>query len=70
MSSCLVEVRANVTVEIRRQKTNNIKNWTSIGELFSDIIVQSEKRVDSSGRVYFVNHRNRTTQWQDPRLQG
>lgn len=29
-----------------------------------------EKRVDSSNRVYFVNHRNRTTQWEDPRTQG
>ena len=30
----------------------------------------SEKRVDSTGRVYFVNHKNRTTQWEDPRTQG
>lgn len=22
------------------------------------------------GRVYFVNHKNRTTQWEDPRTQG
>lgn len=29
-----------------------------------------EKRVDSNGRVYFVNHKNRTTQWEDPRTQG
>lgn len=29
-----------------------------------------EKRVDQSGRVYFVNHQNRTTQWDDPRTQG
>ncbi|PAV62280.1 hypothetical protein WR25_14773 [Diploscapter pachys] len=30
-----------------------------------------EKRVDTgSGRVYFVNHFNRTTQWEDPRTQG
>ncbi|KAK3589293.1 hypothetical protein CHS0354_026945 [Potamilus streckersoni] len=29
-----------------------------------------EKRVDANGRVYFVNHRNRTTQWEDPRTQG
>ncbi|XP_074644434.1 E3 ubiquitin-protein ligase Su(dx)-like [Tubulanus polymorphus] len=29
-----------------------------------------EKRVDNNGRVYFVNHRNRTTQWEDPRTQG
>ena len=27
-----------------------------------------EKRMDS-GRTYFVNHRNRTTQWDDPRTQ-
>lgn len=29
-----------------------------------------EKRVDGNNRVYFVNHRNRTTQWEDPRTQG
>ncbi|XP_052815238.1 E3 ubiquitin-protein ligase Su(dx)-like [Mya arenaria] len=29
-----------------------------------------EKRADANGRVYFVNHRNRTTQWEDPRTQG
>lgn len=29
-----------------------------------------EKRVDPNGRVYFVNHKNRTTQWEDPRTQG
>jgi len=28
-----------------------------------------EKRIDNAGRVYFVNHRNRTTQWEDPRIQ-
>lgn len=28
-----------------------------------------EKRTDN-GRVYFVNHKNRTTQWEDPRTQG
>ncbi|CAG0889611.1 unnamed protein product [Darwinula stevensoni] len=29
-----------------------------------------EKRIEPNGRVYFVNHRNRTTQWEDPRTQG
>ncbi|KAK7114006.1 E3 ubiquitin-protein ligase Su(dx)-like isoform X2 [Littorina saxatilis] len=29
-----------------------------------------EKRADPNGRVYFVNHKNRTTQWEDPRTQG
>lgn len=29
-----------------------------------------EKRVDANSRVYFVNHKNRTTQWEDPRTQG
>ncbi|CAG0917564.1 unnamed protein product [Notodromas monacha] len=28
-----------------------------------------ERRTDN-GRVYFVNHKNRTTQWEDPRTQG
>lgn len=29
-----------------------------------------EKRVQPSNKVYFVNHKNRTTQWEDPRTQG
>uniref|UniRef100_A0A8C5BWE6 E3 ubiquitin-protein ligase n=1 Tax=Gadus morhua TaxID=8049 RepID=A0A8C5BWE6_GADMO len=29
-----------------------------------------EKRTDSTGRVYFVHHQTRTTQWEDPRTQG
>ncbi|XP_062315854.1 E3 ubiquitin-protein ligase Itchy-like [Osmerus eperlanus] len=29
-----------------------------------------EKRTDSTGRVYFVHHPTRTTQWEDPRTQG
>ncbi|EDO49328.1 predicted protein [Nematostella vectensis] len=28
-----------------------------------------EKRVETNGRVYFVNHNTRTTQWEDPRTQ-
>nr|XP_055044712.1 itchy E3 ubiquitin protein ligase b isoform X1 [Misgurnus anguillicaudatus] len=29
-----------------------------------------EKRTDSNGRVYFVHHATRSTQWEDPRTQG
>lgn len=29
-----------------------------------------ERRVQPEGRPYFVNHKNRTTQWEDPRTQG
>jgi len=29
-----------------------------------------EQKVDSESRIYFVNHKNRTTQWDDPRVQG
>uniref|UniRef100_A0A667ZJR5 E3 ubiquitin-protein ligase n=1 Tax=Myripristis murdjan TaxID=586833 RepID=A0A667ZJR5_9TELE len=29
-----------------------------------------EKRTDTNGRVYFVHHTTRTTQWEDPRTQG
>ncbi|XP_056131400.1 itchy E3 ubiquitin protein ligase b [Lampris incognitus] len=29
-----------------------------------------EKRTDANGRVYFVHHPTRTTQWEDPRTQG
>uniref|UniRef100_A0A8B9L9X4 E3 ubiquitin-protein ligase n=1 Tax=Astyanax mexicanus TaxID=7994 RepID=A0A8B9L9X4_ASTMX len=30
----------------------------------------SKKRTDSNGRMYFVHHPTRTTQWEDPRTQG
>ncbi|CAB1323311.1 unnamed protein product [Coregonus sp. 'balchen'] len=33
------------------------------------LLVPVEKRQDN-GRVYFVNHNTRTTQWEDPRTQG
>uniref|UniRef100_A0AAX7U1K5 E3 ubiquitin-protein ligase n=1 Tax=Astatotilapia calliptera TaxID=8154 RepID=A0AAX7U1K5_ASTCA len=29
-----------------------------------------QKRTDSNGRVYFVHHPTRSTQWEDPRTQG
>lgn len=29
-----------------------------------------EKRMQPNSKVYFVNHKNRTTQWEDPRTQG
>lgn len=29
-----------------------------------------ERKFDSTGRIYFVNHKNKTTQWEDPRTQG
>ncbi|XP_076358019.1 NEDD4-like E3 ubiquitin-protein ligase WWP2 isoform X1 [Tachypleus tridentatus] len=29
-----------------------------------------EKQMDRNGRVYFVNHKNKTTQWEDPRTLG
>ncbi|XP_078274932.1 E3 ubiquitin-protein ligase Itchy-like [Rhinoraja longicauda] len=29
-----------------------------------------EKRTDNNGRMYFVNHLTRTTQWEDPRTEG
>ena len=34
------------------------------------VSVSPEKRTDSNGRVYFVQHTTRTTQWEDPRTQG
>lgn len=36
----------------------------------SSVFAILEKRVDQNNRVYFVNHKNRTTQWEDPRIQG
>uniref|UniRef100_A0A8B9RJI2 E3 ubiquitin-protein ligase n=1 Tax=Astyanax mexicanus TaxID=7994 RepID=A0A8B9RJI2_ASTMX len=32
--------------------------------------LHAEKRTDSNGRMYFVHHPTRTTQWEDPRTQG
>ena len=29
-----------------------------------------ERRMDPNKRVYYVNHKNKTTQWEDPRTQG
>ena len=29
-----------------------------------------ERRRQPEGRIYYVNHKNRTTQWEDPRTQG
>ncbi|XP_053200656.1 NEDD4-like E3 ubiquitin-protein ligase WWP2 [Panonychus citri] len=29
-----------------------------------------ERRLDPNSRVYYVNHKNKTTQWDDPRTQG
>lgn len=29
-----------------------------------------ERRVDVSGRSYFINHKSRISQWEDPRIQG
>lgn len=29
-----------------------------------------ERKFDNEGRPYFVNHKNKTTQWDDPRTQG
>lgn len=29
-----------------------------------------EKRLQPDGRCYFVNHKSRITQWEDPRTQG
>lgn len=29
-----------------------------------------ERKLDNDGRAYFVNHKNKTTQWDDPRTQG
>ncbi|XP_012225415.1 E3 ubiquitin-protein ligase Su(dx) isoform X2 [Linepithema humile] len=29
-----------------------------------------ERRKQPEGRIYYVNHKNRTTQWEDPRTQG
>ena len=31
--------------------------------------VMTERRLDATGRPYFLNHNNRTTQWEDPRQQ-
>lgn len=39
-------------------------------DIKSYFLFVSEKRTDTNGRVYFVHHPTRTTQWEDPRSQG
>ena len=39
-------------------------------KLITFVLSYTEKRVESNGRVYFVNHNTRATQWEDPRTQG
>lgn len=39
------------------------------GSLTVFFLLLAEKRQDN-GRVYYVNHNTRTTQWEDPRTQG
>jgi len=65
-------------------RNNRTQNWEQLAQRFLYPQQQSqdtndplgplpegwEKRVDANGRVYFVNHKNRTTQWEDPRTQG
>lgn len=41
------------------------KMGLKLGEQISPYI---EKRIAKYGRVYFVNHKTRTTSWDDPRL--
>ena len=54
--------------------TNNqnmlVNNSTSEEDELGPLPPNWEKRIQPEGRVYFVNHRNRTTQWEDPRTQG
>lgn len=47
-------------------KSSNFKHPKSHKTL---TFVSTEKRQDN-GRIYFVNHNTRTTQWDDPRTQG
>ncbi|XP_027196654.2 WW domain containing E3 ubiquitin protein ligase suppressor of deltex [Dermatophagoides pteronyssinus] len=51
-------------------KDNNVNGQMST-ESQDELLPEGwEKRIDPSGRVYFVNHKNKTTQWEDPRTQG
>uniref|UniRef100_A0A8B9RJH8 HECT-type E3 ubiquitin transferase n=1 Tax=Astyanax mexicanus TaxID=7994 RepID=A0A8B9RJH8_ASTMX len=36
----------------------------------TNMYISAGKRTDSNGRMYFVHHPTRTTQWEDPRTQG
>lgn len=57
----------------QQQQTNNNNNAAGTNdeeESLGPLPSGWEKRVQPDGRVYFVNHKNRTTQWEDPRTQG
>lgn len=43
--------------------------WVRVLQLMLPLPFLLEKRQDN-GRVYYVNHNTRTTQWEDPRTQG
>uniref|UniRef100_A0AAX7UZX8 E3 ubiquitin-protein ligase n=1 Tax=Astatotilapia calliptera TaxID=8154 RepID=A0AAX7UZX8_ASTCA len=45
-------------------------NGVRVGQYNVSLCVLAEKRTDSNGRVYFVHHPTRSTQWEDPRTQG
>lgn len=49
---------------------NAFKYYNFIFKLSENIFINVEKRRDINGKIYYVNHKNRTTQWDDPRTQG
>lgn len=69
----LVKIAQMLKIALRErlQRLNHISSPLFLTFLLvSPSVSLSEKRTDSNGRVYFVHHTTRTTQWEDPRTQG
>ncbi|CAK9298000.1 unnamed protein product [Gordionus sp. m RMFG-2023] len=64
--------RDRVRADLEREVSNeeNFPSSTERSDPLGPLPFGWEKRTESNGRVYFINHRSRTTQWEDPRIQG
>ena len=73
----LHELPKNIFIRIKYVWQTNllVNDFFFIHYFFSNLIIyffhfSKEQRFDINNRPYFVNHKNHTTQWEDPRIQG
>lgn len=76
-SSTNNNVDSNKTITLANDGTNvnnGDKLFENIDNCEPDVLgplpSHWERKFDTEGRAYFVNHKNKTTQWDDPRTQG
>ena len=48
----------------------NLKSIVRSSFLHGNLFLTEERMDHKTGRPYYVNHKSRTTQWEDPRTQG